>query len=194
MSVSGGGSGRCGGGGRGAGEGSFFDGEVGVQVDLGRLDAFVAEPERDDGDVDAGVSKPWRTCDAGRAGSRSCCAVTGSVGRRSACLATAATASRLRGPRGRWGTADRRVAARSASQTRSTATVPAGQRGDPLFSAFAVAAEVGAGAELDVGAGEGGELGDAQAGLDGERSSAWSRRPIQVAGRGRPATRRSRVG
>ena len=43
-----------------------------------------------------------------------------------------------------------------------------GERRDPLLAAFAVAAQVGAGAELDVRAGEGGELGDAQAGLDGD--------------------------
>ena len=34
----------------GAVEGSLFEGEVGVQVDLGGVSAFVAEPERDDGD------------------------------------------------------------------------------------------------------------------------------------------------
>ena len=39
----------------GAGECGFFDGEVGVEVDLGGFDVFVAEPESDDGGVDAGV-------------------------------------------------------------------------------------------------------------------------------------------
>ena len=43
-----------------------------------------------------------------------------------------------------------------------------GERGDPFFAAFAVAAQVGAGAELDVRAAQPGELGDAQAGLDGD--------------------------
>jgi hypothetical protein len=44
-----------------------------------------------------------------------------------------------------------------------------GQRGDPLFSAFAEAADVGAGAEVDVGQGQGGQLRDAQAGVDRQR-------------------------
>jgi hypothetical protein len=43
-----------------------------------------------------------------------------------------------------------------------------GERRDPLFAALAVAAKVGAGAELHVFAGERGELADAQAGLDGD--------------------------
>jgi hypothetical protein len=37
--------------GRDAGEGLFFEGHVGVQVDLGCRDGFVAQPQRDDGDV-----------------------------------------------------------------------------------------------------------------------------------------------
>ena len=40
-----------------AGEGAFLDREVGVQVDLGGLDAFVAELERDHGDVDTAVQQ-----------------------------------------------------------------------------------------------------------------------------------------
>ena len=45
---------------RGAGERSFFEREVGVEVDLGGLDLLVAEPERDDGGVDAGVQERHR--------------------------------------------------------------------------------------------------------------------------------------
>ncbi len=37
------------------GRARFFEREVGVEVDLGRLDVLVAEPERDYGDVDPGV-------------------------------------------------------------------------------------------------------------------------------------------
>jgi hypothetical protein len=44
-----------------------------------------------------------------------------------------------------------------------------GQRGDPVFAAFAVAGDVGAGAEVQVGAGQGGEFRGAQPGLDGEQ-------------------------
>ncbi len=43
-----------------------------------------------------------------------------------------------------------------------------GQRGDPVFAALAVAGGVGAGAEVDVAAGQGGEFGGPQPGLDGE--------------------------
>jgi hypothetical protein len=44
-----------------------------------------------------------------------------------------------------------------------------GERGYPLFPALSRAGDVGPGAEEDVSPGEGGELGDPQAGLDGER-------------------------
>jgi hypothetical protein len=44
-----------------------------------------------------------------------------------------------------------------------------GERGYPLFAAFAGAGDVGSGAQECVGPGEGGELGDPQPGLDGER-------------------------
>jgi len=44
-----------------------------------------------------------------------------------------------------------------------------GERRDPFLAAFAVAAQVGAGAEVHVCAREGGELADAQAGLDGDQ-------------------------
>ena len=47
-------------GGRGSGECLFLEFEVGVQVDLGGVDADVAEPERDDAGVDAGVQEPHR--------------------------------------------------------------------------------------------------------------------------------------
>jgi hypothetical protein len=39
----------------GSSERSFFEGEVGVKVDLGGFDALVAEPEGDHGGVDASV-------------------------------------------------------------------------------------------------------------------------------------------
>jgi hypothetical protein len=49
------------------GEGSFLDGDVGVQVDLGGVGGLVAEPERDNAGIDAGVpgviAARWRsTC------------------------------------------------------------------------------------------------------------------------------------
>src|SRR5271169_2237354 len=60
------------------------------------------------------------------------------------------------------------VPARSASQVRKGGGGAGGQRGDPVFSALAVAGDVGAGTEVDVAAGQGGELGGSQPGLDGE--------------------------
>ena len=39
---------------------SFFDGEVGVQVDLGGVGALVAEPERDHREIDVGVQQAHR--------------------------------------------------------------------------------------------------------------------------------------
>jgi hypothetical protein len=42
----------------GAVDRALFEGEVGVQVDLRRLVAFVAEPERDRGGVDRGLQQP----------------------------------------------------------------------------------------------------------------------------------------
>ena len=44
-----------------------------------------------------------------------------------------------------------------------------GQRRDPVFAAFAVAGDVGTGAEVDIAAGQGGQLGGPQPGLDGEQ-------------------------
>jgi hypothetical protein len=44
----------------------------------------------------------------------------------------------------------------------------AGEWGDSVFAAFAVAGDVRAQAEVHVGAGEPGEFGDPQPGLDGE--------------------------
>jgi hypothetical protein len=45
----------------------------------------------------------------------------------------------------------------------------AGERGDPVFAAFSVAGDVRARAEVDVCAGEPGQFGDPQSGLDGEQ-------------------------
>jgi hypothetical protein len=43
-----------------------------------------------------------------------------------------------------------------------------GQRGGAVFAAFAMAADVRAGAEVDVADGQAGEFGDAQRGLHGD--------------------------
>ncbi len=59
--------------------------------------------------------------------------------------------------------------ARSASQTRRTATVDAGERRDPLLAALAAAAHVGARPEMDVGAAQADQLGHAQSRLDREQ-------------------------
>ena len=56
-----------------------------------------------------------------------------------------------------------------------------GERDAALLAALAQAADVRAGAELDVAVAQAGQLGDPQPGLDGRRSRAWSRRPVQVA-------------
>ena len=45
----------------------------------------------------------------------------------------------------------------------------AGERGDPVLAAFAVAGDVRARAEVHVGAGEPDQFGDPQPGLDGEQ-------------------------
>ena len=92
-----------------------------VQVDLGGLDAFVAEPERDDGDVDADGEQAHRagvTQDVRRHGLG--WSATGSAGSRlRACRVTSkATASLLSGPRRRLGKSGSHGSPRrSASQT-----------------------------------------------------------------------------
>ena len=58
--------------------------------------------------------------------------------------------------------------ARSASQTCEDGLGVGGERDGALLSAFAFAADVRAGAERDVAAVEADQLGDAQAGVDGE--------------------------
>ena len=45
---------------RGAGQRAFLQGEVGVEIDLGCLDAFVAKPESDDGGVTASLQQVHR--------------------------------------------------------------------------------------------------------------------------------------
>ena len=60
---------------------------------------------------------------------------------------------------------------------RSDCSTVARSAGRLVLAAFAVAADVRAGAEVDVAAGEAGQLGDPQPGLDGEQQQAWSRRP-----------------
>jgi hypothetical protein len=110
----------------GSRQGALFEGEVGVQVDLGGVDPLMPEAQGDDGGVDAGVQDLHRggvpegvqgdllLADA-RAASRCCAEVFGE---------SAFSPSRLsRLPRwvgnsGLWGSP-----ARSASQTRRTATV-----------------------------------------------------------------------
>ena len=113
-----------------------------------------------------------------------------------ACLATSrSTASRESGPPRLGGEQRVRRVGRlsSASQARSTATVWAGERGGPVLAALAVAADVRAGAEVDVVAGQAGELGDPQSGLDGEQEQGVVAAAVPgLRGRGRRAARRSR--
>src|SRR5438270_11796207 len=45
---------------RGAGQRAFLQGEVGVEIDLGCLDAFMAKPESDDGGVNASLQQVHR--------------------------------------------------------------------------------------------------------------------------------------
>ena len=55
--------------GSGLGHRLFLQLEVGMQIDVGRLDGLVTEPQRDHGAVDAGsAADPWRRCDGARAG------------------------------------------------------------------------------------------------------------------------------
>ena len=161
-----------GGGWFGAGERAFFDGHVGVEVDLGGLDLFVAEPESDHGGVDAGVEEAHRGGVAqdvwgdvlvvqGRAGVAAAVACGGESAR------DRVAGERVR--RGWWGTADRRAGrrVRRASARRAVAVglvsgVIRSLRPLPWHATCA------AGGEVDVGDREAGELGDAQAGLDRE--------------------------
>ena len=66
------------------------------------------------------------------------------------------------------------------SRRRRTALGGCGERDRSVLAAFAVAADVGAGAEGDVAAVEPGELGDAQPGLDGERAAAPGRVDLPI--------------
>jgi hypothetical protein len=60
-----------------------------------------------------------------------------------------------------------------------------GERGDPLFASFAEAADVRPGTEVDVAAGESGELGDTQPGLGGEQDHGVVAPPGPGSGVGR---------
>ena len=133
----------------------------------------MAEPERDDRGVDAGVQQRHRAAvpqDVGvqlfgpRARGIGAAAVV-------ACVADEAFDGVAAEPPAGAGREQRLVATPGAfgepdAQHRLGGC---GQRDGALFAAFAEAADVGAGAETDVAAVESDQLGDPQPGLDGER-------------------------
>lgn len=144
---------------------------IGVEVDLGRFDGFVAESERDHGAVDAGVQQVHRR--------------GVSPGVRRDCIgvqreAAAAGGVGVLGDEKR----DRVAAERSAAAGRKQRLVGvagalfqpfarhgdrvSGQRRSAPFASLAGDLNVRAGAEVHVLAAQSGELGDTHAGLDRE--------------------------
>jgi len=143
-----------------------------VQVDLGGLDAFVAEPECDHGDVDTAVEQLH-----GRGVPQDMWGEVLVVQRR-------AVPGRGGGVFGEQ-PGDRVGAQWSASTSREhrigwAAVVfmqpggecgygVGGKRGRAVFASLAVATNVWPGTQMDVVADESGQFGDPQAGLDGQR-------------------------
>ena len=164
----------------GSGECFLLQVQVGVQVDLGGVDAFVAEPKRDNAGVDTGVQEPHGG------------GVSQHVDGDGLALQRRAFGGRLGGVVGE-AVFDRVAAEQRAAAGRKqrigvlTGLVvePAAkhgdgagsERGDPVFASFAVAGDVGADAEVDVGAGERGEFGDPQPGLHGEQQQGMVAAP-----------------
>ena len=155
-----------------AGEGLFFDAHVGVQVDLGGLGVFVAEPEGDNRSVDAG----FQECHGGGVPER----VRGDVlvlDRRAVrfgggCLLADEPFDGVAGePASCLGREQGCGGARAEFGKPGSEGLGglAGQRCCPVLAALAVAADMRSGAEVDVLAGEAGELGYPQAGLDGDQ-------------------------
>ena len=160
-----------------------------MQVDLGGLDAFVAEPERDHGDVDTAVEQLH-----GRGVPQDMWGEVLVVQRRAAPGRGGGVFGEQPG--------DRVGAQWSASTGREhrigwAAVVfaePGGERGDgvggkrgrAVFASLAVATNVWPGAQMDVVADESGQFGDPQAGLDGQREQGviTATEPGAVVGRG----------
>jgi len=149
--------------------------EVGVEVDLGCLDALVAEPERDDGGVDAGVQEAHRGGVAqhvrgelflvqGRAGADRGCVVFG----QSAFDGVAAEAGAAAG----W--KQRVVRESGALGQPRTQDSDSGrrQRRDALLASLAVAADVRSSTEVNIASGQTRQFGCAQAGLGGKQDQA----------------------
>ena len=160
-----------------------------MQVDLGGLDAFVAEPERDHGDVGTAVEQLH-----GRGVPQDMRGEVLVVQRRAAPGGGGgvfgerpATASVLNGR-------PRRVGNTGSVGPQSRSREPAGERGDgvggkrrrAVFAPLAVAPNVWPGAQMDVVADESGQFGDPQAGLDGQREQGLitATEPGAVVGRG----------
>ena len=154
------------------GEGAFFDGHVGVDVLLGGAGVGVAEPQGDDGAVDAGLEQRHRAAvaehvwvhalaDKGRAAP---CG-GGDMGRDTTLDGIA------RQPTSSSGGEQRilRLSATFAEPDGDNGLGVSGEWNGALLAPFAFDADVGSGAEDDVGTVEGGELGDAKAGVDCER-------------------------
>ena len=143
-----------------------------MQVDLGRVDALVAEPEGDHGGVDAGVEESHGggvAEDVQRhllvVQARCVPGGVAEVFGEPTLERVAAESSALPGREERLGCA----AAAFAGPGAEGGDGGSGERGDALFSALAVAADVGAEAEVEVAAVEPGQLRGAQAGLDCEQ-------------------------
>ena len=157
---------------RGPVERPLLDGLVGVDVDLGCFGVLVPEPERNHGDVDAGLQQchgggmpqhVGRDSLAAQRGGRRLCG-SGVPGHEKFDGVPA------EGPAAAGG--DQRAGRLAADLFQPGPQQPGdlrGERGAAFLAALAGAPDVGAGAEVDVGAGERGELGDPQPGLDGER-------------------------
>lgn len=162
---------RAGPGRSGSVERGLLELHVGVQVDLGRLRALVAEPERNDSGVDTRGQEPHRGGVAQR--------VRGDV------LAHQRRAGDARGPDVLAETHGHGVAAHPASRPRGEQDCHSGggesgyvlaqdraglavERGDALLAALALAGDVRSMSDVDTANDEPGQLGHAKAGRDGQ--------------------------
>jgi hypothetical protein len=138
-----------------------------VEVDACGLGLLVAEPEGDDGHFDAGVQESHGggvaqdvRADLLAGQGRALCGCRGGVKGQAALDGVAAeAAARACGEQDL-----RRAVGEFFEPFAQDGHGGGGERGDALLAALAVAGDVRAGAEVDAAGGEGGELGDAQAG------------------------------
>lgn len=152
-------------------QGAFLQGEVGMDIDVGRVDAFVSEPQRDDGGVDPGVQQSHGGGMAQRVRGDVLLLKRGTGGRGGGyvCrepLGERVSTERTAGPRGKdWGVGCAGTLDQPRPQSRDHRL---GKGRDPLLAALPETVDVRPLPQVQIRTAESDQFGGPQAGLDRE--------------------------